>query len=271
MEAAGEANIAKVYSSLMRELKPVPAEGMRDEGPDEGPFFEEKPGHSLDSETLESFGFPIRGFEGEKTVGSIIGVGYLSFEHASEQVQYRGISRTVKRYLGRDLSGDSSLAIYCGWGRRPLCNDAIGWEAARLSGKSGGRIGIASSIGYPVEHPYDRILHMPYLTESHHPIGLALTVDASLSEDGRLVVMGPSDRGGREEVIELTRSQAAIALQDKLVGQRLVNMRNWRVEDQARLRTWQFLKWSLQRIQRGESPHSPRFEGSLQQGYSRQR
>lgn len=231
----------------------------------------------LDLERLRPFAQPISTFEVEKMVGTIIGVGYTAMEHPSEQVQYRGISRTVKRYTGPDLL-DSRVAIYCGWDRVPPYNEAIGWEAARLSGKSHGRIGIAFGIAYPTGERYDRIVHAPYLTDGHHPIGLALTVDTALAEDGRLVVMGPTGRGGREEVVELTKAEAMTALADKLTGRRLVKLcekelhRTWKPgprqqhswwQDHPRLWAWRSLKWSLERIQRGESPHSPKLANTL--------
>lgn len=231
----------------------------------------------LDFEALQPFAQPISTFDTEKVVGKIIGVGYTAMEHPSEQVQYRGISRTVKRYTGPDLL-DSRVAVYCGWDRNAPYNEAIGWEAARLSGKSGGRIGIAFGIAYPTGERYDRIVHAPYLTEGCHPIGLALTVDASLAEDGRLAIMGPAGRGGREEVIELTKAEALTALADKLVGKRLVSLREkelhrpWkpgpsqkhsRWQDHPRLWGWRSLKWSLERVQQGESPHSPRLANTI--------
>ena len=223
----------------------------------------------LDFDRLQPFAKPITTFETEKVIGKIIGVGYTAMEHPSEQVHYRGISRTVKRYTGPDLI-DSRVAVYCGWDWTAPYSEAIGWEAARLSGKSLGRIGIASGIAYPAGERYDRIVHMPYLTAGHHPIGLALTVDASLAEDGRLVVMGPSGRGGREEVVELTKAHALAALSDKLTGRQLVTLcekelhqghSQW--QDHPRLWAWRSLKWSLERIQRGESPHSPRLANTL--------
>lgn len=232
----------------------------------------------LDFERLQPFAQPIGVFETEKVVGKIIGVGYTSMEHPSERVQYRGISRTVKRHTGPDLVGDTRVAVYCGWDRVDPYNEAIGWEAVRLSGKSLGRIGIAFGIAYPPGERYDRLVHVPYLTDGHHPIGLALTVDTALADDGRLVVMGPSGRGGREEVVELTKAEAMAALQDKQLGQRLVRLRNkslhrecqsgqsgesswW--QDYPRLREWRSLKWSLERVRRGESPHSPRLANTL--------
>ncbi len=232
---------------------------------------------TLDFERLQPFAQPIGSFETEKVVGKIIGVGYTSLENPCEQVHYRGISRTVKQYAGPDLL-DSRVAIYCGWDRSTFYNDAIGWEAARLSGKSGGRIGIAFGVGYPIGERYDRLVHVPYLTEGGHPIGLALTVDASLAEDGHLVIMGPSGRGGREEVVELTKAEAMMALSDKVTGKRLVRLcekelhQPWEPgprqghswwQDYPRLWGWRSLKWSLERIQQGESPHSPRLANTL--------
>ena len=239
----------------------------RREGPDEGPFFERR-GSILDVDSIKRLGLPIHGIESERKIGSIIGAGYSSFEHPADQAHYRGIARTVRRYLGQELTDDPRLAIYCGWDRRPECNAAIGWEAARLSGKSGGRVGIAFGIGYPVGGQYDCLLYVPCLTESHHPVGLALTVDASLSEEGRLVVMGLSGRGGREDVLELTKSDAMTALLDRTTGQRLVRMREHPhsrpgKSEQSRLTAWRSMRWSLERIQRGQSPHSPRLANTV--------
>lgn len=209
-------------------------------------------------------------------VGKIIGVGYTALELPSEQVHYRGISRTVKKYLGDTLAGDSRMAIYSGWERNLRGNDAVGWEAARLSAKAKGAIGIAHGISYAPNERFDYLLHIPYLTDGHSPIGLALTVDSSLTERGRVVIMGLAGRGGREELIELSKNEAILALSDKLLGPKLAKLSTFRTNEKEkpknpakvpnrqqpswwknypRLHEWMKLKWSLQQIKRGESHH----------------
>ena len=172
----------------------------------------------------EQFGSPIIGYEGtEGSVDIIIGIGYKSFKHACEQEQYRAISRTCKELLGEELDRpDRRLAVYIG-SCEHSGNLAIGWEASRLSAKADGRIGIIRQLGYLAgPEPYDRIVHVPYLTDGGHPLLLAATIETSLAETGFLSIIGPKKKSGEEEIIEVSKRRALELLADPSLGQSLV-------------------------------------------------